>query len=791
MVARAIILTAIPNESEAVRRQLADITRVYGPSNEPYRSGTLPFTFDGKIEGFWQVILAETGAGNVEAAILAEKLYQHFRPQALLFIGVAGALSEALNLYDVVVATDVTYYERGKVAGKFVARTQSAFPNWRLLKQAQFESGETAWIDRLQALGVNDAPKVHLLPIAAGEKVITNPNAPIVAHIRKVAEKAAVVEMEGYGFLKALYTNDAQGLIVRSVSDRLKDKNTTEFGSDDYRQQHASLCAAAFALEVLSKLKPEIRSLPSQNSRRKFSIQLDDDISEVNVGESVSRIKLFTNDGSIVTVNIRKGSAILEFEASVDACELLYAADRAGLLGYIFGGRIRSLSFESGDIGIVKSEVAEVIIEMAASGLLPDIATLDRYLASHPISAESASTLYHLLLAYAKKLRDVEYYDQYDVELGQGLVDKILQFRSFASSESRKIPLDLKGVDFKAVSFANFDIGSGDLRYSNFEECIFDNCTLDDALCEQSSFRFASFKSARMVRARLNRCNLSFAQFANAICSAAIFDFSNITSANFADADLHEASFSNVNIEDAIGLSPGQLNLRGQTEEQKDNWSVILKVVGEKKIEVIKEARAITGLGLKEAKDLVEAAPKPVKEGVDKAEAERVANLLANVGAIAVLTNGVQELIRDGRKKDQTLILMRVPSDKKVHAIKEVRQFTGMGLKEAKDLVESLPKILKKNMTLDDATVAKTSFEKVGADVSIETDPRRIAALVSDEAKLWERVLQLLRSTPRSQVEIASQMEVSASTVSRWRSGKVRPHRVIIDQLLSYLSEHK
>ena len=67
--------------------------------------------------------------------------------------------------------------------------------------------------------------------------------------------------------------------------------------------------------------------------------------------------------------------------------------------------------------------------------------------------------------------------------------------------------------------------------------------------------------------------------------------------------------------------------------EEKTEFNVILKSVGEKKIEVIKEVRAITGLGLKEAKDLVEGAPKPVKEGVAKEEAEKIKAALEKVGA--------------------------------------------------------------------------------------------------------------------------------------------------------------
>ncbi|MEN3931755.1 50S ribosomal protein L7/L12 [Microvirga sp. W0021] len=67
--------------------------------------------------------------------------------------------------------------------------------------------------------------------------------------------------------------------------------------------------------------------------------------------------------------------------------------------------------------------------------------------------------------------------------------------------------------------------------------------------------------------------------------------------------------------------------------EEKSEYNVILAAAGDKKIEVIKEVRGITGLGLKEAKDLVEGAPKPVKEGVAKDEAEKIKAALEKVGA--------------------------------------------------------------------------------------------------------------------------------------------------------------
>jgi large subunit ribosomal protein L7/L12 len=67
--------------------------------------------------------------------------------------------------------------------------------------------------------------------------------------------------------------------------------------------------------------------------------------------------------------------------------------------------------------------------------------------------------------------------------------------------------------------------------------------------------------------------------------------------------------------------------------EEKTEFTVVLAAAGDKKIEVIKEVRALTGLGLKEAKDLVEGAPKPVKEGVTKDEAEKVKATLEKAGA--------------------------------------------------------------------------------------------------------------------------------------------------------------
>jgi large subunit ribosomal protein L7/L12 len=82
----------------------------------------------------------------------------------------------------------------------------------------------------------------------------------------------------------------------------------------------------------------------------------------------------------------------------------------------------------------------------------------------------------------------------------------------------------------------------------------------------------------------------------------------------------------------AVAAVPGAAAEEEQGEEQTD-FDVILASAGDKKINVIKEVRSITGLGLKEAKDLVENAPKPLKEGVAKEEAEELKKQLEEAGA--------------------------------------------------------------------------------------------------------------------------------------------------------------
>ena len=83
----------------------------------------------------------------------------------------------------------------------------------------------------------------------------------------------------------------------------------------------------------------------------------------------------------------------------------------------------------------------------------------------------------------------------------------------------------------------------------------------------------------------------------------------------------------------AVAVAAAPAAAPAAAAEEKTEFTVVLAAIGDKKIEVIKEVRALTGLGLKEAKDLVEGAPKPVKEGVSKDEAAKIQTQLEKAGA--------------------------------------------------------------------------------------------------------------------------------------------------------------
>src|SRR6201991_4892765 len=110
-------------------------------------------------------------------------------------------------------------------------------------------------------------------------------------------------------------------------------------------------------------------------------------------------------------------------------------------------------------------------------------------------------------------------------------------------------------------------------------------------------------------------------------------DLSSLTVLEAADlAKLLEEKWG-VSAAAAVAVAAGPAAGAAPAAEEKTEFNVILTAAGDKKIEDIKEVRELTGLGLKEAKDLVEGAPKAVKEGVNKEEADKIKATLEKVGA--------------------------------------------------------------------------------------------------------------------------------------------------------------
>jgi large subunit ribosomal protein L7/L12 len=110
-------------------------------------------------------------------------------------------------------------------------------------------------------------------------------------------------------------------------------------------------------------------------------------------------------------------------------------------------------------------------------------------------------------------------------------------------------------------------------------------------------------------------------------------DLSQLTVLEAADlAKLLEEKWG-VSAAAAVAVAAAPAGAGAAPAEEKTEFTVVLASFGEKKIDVIKEVRALTGLGLKEAKDLVEGAPKPLKEGVSKDEAEKMKAQLEKAGA--------------------------------------------------------------------------------------------------------------------------------------------------------------
>jgi len=112
-----------------------------------------------------------------------------------------------------------------------------------------------------------------------------------------------------------------------------------------------------------------------------------------------------------------------------------------------------------------------------------------------------------------------------------------------------------------------------------------------------------------------------------------IEDLSSLTVVEAAELSKQLEEKWGVSAATAVAAAPAEAGGGAAPAEEKDEFTVVLTAAGDKKINVIKEVRAVTSLGLKEAKDLVEAAPKEVKSGVNKKEADEIKTKLEAAGA--------------------------------------------------------------------------------------------------------------------------------------------------------------
>lgn len=247
-----VVLTALETEYDAVW----DL--IEAPAVHRHVAGTR-FAVGRIRGGTGRVVLAVAGAGNGPAAVLAERAITEFRPRALFFTGIAGALHDDLELGAVVVATKVYGYHGGyeEYAG-FSARPQAWDADHELEQIARSVSRGSEW--RLP-----EAPKVLFRPIAAGEVVLNSRETPLAQQLRQHYADAAAIEQESAGTAKAAQLNRAQFLAVRGISDKADGQKYQTDGAG--WQSVAARNAAAFTIAVAAELLASTPQRPERNSQ--------------------------------------------------------------------------------------------------------------------------------------------------------------------------------------------------------------------------------------------------------------------------------------------------------------------------------------------------------------------------------------------------------------------------------------------------------------------------------------------------------------------------------------------
>ncbi|MCA1185081.1 MULTISPECIES: 5'-methylthioadenosine/S-adenosylhomocysteine nucleosidase [unclassified Saccharopolyspora] len=242
-----VILTALDVEYTAVRAHLTGRSKHWSGKGTLFEVGELT-SRPGR-----EVAIAKLGQGTINAGVLTERAIDEFRPDALLFVGVAGALRDWLNLGDVVVANRVYGYHGGKSEdGGFRTRPRAWDIPHRIEQAVHQVSLSDDWCAGLTADG--GVPAVHSAPIAAGDVVLNSRTSEYAERLRETYNDAIAVEMEGAGFALAGHINDnAQLAVVRAISDRADGKKESVDGEG--WQATAARNAAAYAAALCAALE--------------------------------------------------------------------------------------------------------------------------------------------------------------------------------------------------------------------------------------------------------------------------------------------------------------------------------------------------------------------------------------------------------------------------------------------------------------------------------------------------------------------------------------------------------
>jgi nucleoside phosphorylase len=250
------VVTAIREEYAAVLKFLEDV-QMEELDGVVFARGKLKLPPYAKVKRIEVIAPSPSSAGNVASAIVSTRLAKH-RPDVIAMIGCAGGVPKKVNLYDVVFADRVIYYEPGKdsVDG-FIPRPDQHKPFDALLQRARIESIEEDW-KRLIPDPVNSPFFARVEPIAAGEVLLNAPKSDLLKQVKLIASRAVAVEMEGFGVMEAAYRLGLRGIVVRGISDML-DKSPDQDANGDYiaglnaTQVSATTNAMAFLVHLLSQ----------------------------------------------------------------------------------------------------------------------------------------------------------------------------------------------------------------------------------------------------------------------------------------------------------------------------------------------------------------------------------------------------------------------------------------------------------------------------------------------------------------------------------------------------------